>query len=151
VLDAPRRVRGAFDVHSLIGGVRVRREFLLACARHAARHIRRGAGEINFILVGDKDMSRLHKKYLGSARTTDVLAFDLTDNRRNPIDGDIYICVDQARRQARAYGVPLYEETARLAVHGVLHLAGFRDDSEAHRARMHDLEDRSLDAVRTGQ
>jgi probable rRNA maturation factor len=91
-------------------------------------------------------MARLHREYSGIGGTTDVLTFDLTEKDSRAIDGDIYICLDQARRQSSDLRIPLYREVARLAVHGVLHLAGYRDVSEAERERMRRLEDLALKA-----
>jgi probable rRNA maturation factor len=143
-----RRVGGTLDVYSTVPRARIRKDHLLACARHGARRLDAPVGAINFIIVDDREMARLHRGYSGIRGTTDVLTFDLSDAPRARVDGDIYICLDQARRQAKEYGVPLYLELARLAVHGVLHLAGFDDHSEDGRAEMRRLEDRSLSAVR---
>ena len=88
-------------------------------------------------------MSKLHRQYSGVKGTTDVLTFDLTE-RGGVVEGDIYICLDQARRQAKEYHVPQYEEVARLAVHGVLHLAGYSDKTAAGRSKMRTLEDEAL-------
>ena len=38
--------------------------------------------------------------------------------------GDVYIAPEVARRNAREHGCGLREETARLVVHGVLHVLG---------------------------
>jgi rRNA maturation RNase YbeY len=134
------------EFHSLVPRARVRRNFLLACARLGARHIRGRIGQVNFVLVDDREMARLHRTYSAIRGTTDVLTFDLSDPRKRMTEGDIYICLDQARRQAREYGVPLYQETARLAVHGVLHLAGYDDATDEQRLIMRRLEDRALAA-----
>lgn len=142
------RARGHLEIHSLIPRARFRKEFLLACANHAARRIPSAVGQVNFIVVNDREMARLHREFMAIRGTTDVLTFDLSDARRSVVEGDIYICLDQARRQAREYRVPLYMEMARLAVHGVLHLAGYDDTTDALRMNMKRLEDRSLQAVR---
>jgi probable rRNA maturation factor len=59
-------------------------------------------------------------------------------------DGEIYISADTARAQAKEYGVPLRQEIARLAIHGVLHLCGHDDGTEAEAARMHALQEKLL-------
>ncbi len=132
------------EIHSTVPGVRIARQFVLACADAGSVHLRLPIGQINFVLVNDRRMSSLHRNYSGIPGTTDVLTFDLTDGDKQ-VDGDIYICLDQARRQARKYGVPLRDEVARLAVHGVLHLAGFDDHDEIGRKKMRMLEDRALE------
>jgi rRNA maturation RNase YbeY len=101
---------------------------------------------LTFVLINDRKMAALHRKYSGIPGTTDVLTFDLTEGESAPIDGDIYICIDQARRQSAERKIPLHREVARLAVHGVLHLAGFSDTTDAQQAEMRRLEDRSLNA-----
>jgi probable rRNA maturation factor len=140
-----------FSIHSAVPGARVRREFMLTCARHAARHIRRKISSISFVLVDDRKMSALHRQYLNIGGTTDVITFDLSESPRGSLEGEIYICINQARRQAEEYRVPLYLEVARLAIHGVLHLAGYDDNTPAHRERMHLLENRTLQQMRPGQ
>lgn len=140
-----------FSVHSAMPGARVRREFLLECARRASKHIRRRLASISFVLVDDRKMAALHREYMNIGGTTDVITFDLSESPKGPMEGEIYICVPQAKRQANEYGVPLYFEAARLAIHGVLHLAGYDDDTPARRERMHLLEDRILQPMRPGR
>lgn len=143
-----RRIdRGRVEFHSRISGARVRRRFAVSCARYGTRWIRAAVGHINLILVNDRDMARLHRTYSGVSGTTDVLTFDLSDRAVDQVDADIFICLDQARRQAAEYRVALYREIGRLAAHGVLHLAGFRDATSHQRARMRRLEDSALKAA----
>jgi len=43
------------------------------------------------------------------------------------VEGEIYVNLDKAVRQARTYGVSPGNETARLVIHGTLHLLGYDD------------------------
>lgn len=92
---------------------------------------------IDVIVVGDPYIARLNRRYLGHRGATDVITFPLDDRR---IEGEIYISLDTARRQAKEYGVTLENELCRLAVHGTLHLLGYDDATEAERNRMSELE-----------
>ena len=149
--DRPLRRRRAtgkkMDVHVTVTGTRLRKDYILACALHSAQRLPRPLGHLNLVIIGDREMSKLHREYLGITGTTDVLTFDLTGHEGNELEGDIYICLDQARRQAKQYDVTLNEEIARLAVHGVLHLAGFRDKSVTQKRQMRWMEDQSLQSV----
>jgi len=115
-------------------------------------------GEICFSLVDDEEMAALNETYLGKAGPTDVLAFPMAPGPEEPqiqngpeaeleIFGDVVISVQTAQVQASEQGHSLEKELALLAVHGVLHLMGFRDEDPEQAAVMRTLEDKSLDAL----
>ena len=81
----------------------------------------------------------MNKRYLRHNRVTDVIAFSLPDGRT--IGGEVYVNLDQARRQARDYGVGFQTEVKRLVIHGTLHLLGYRDSSPSLRTKMSRRED----------
>jgi probable rRNA maturation factor len=80
--------------------------------------------EISVTLLRDAAVAKLNRQWLGHEGATDVLSFPLYDDGEPPV-GDVYIGIDQARRQARELGVALREELARLAIHGTLHVLGY--------------------------
>ncbi len=84
-------------------------------------------------------MRALHARYLGGRRTTDVLSFVYDDAVSK--EGEVVVCLDQARRQAPEYGATYSEEVARLVMHGVLHLLGYDDHRPKLRAVMKERED----------
>lgn len=92
------------------------------------------AAEISVALVDDEAMSRLNRDHLGRDRPTDVLAFPLWEEGESMVVGDVYLGLEQARRQAEAEGVAVAEELVRLAIHGTLHVLGW-DHPEASGAR----------------
>lgn len=107
--------------------------------------------EISVTLLDDEGIRALNRRYLEADRPTDVLAFAL-HGEGEPILGDVYLGVDQARRQAADLGVPLHEELVRLAVHGTLHVLGHehpegpeREESEMFR-RQEEIVQRVLGA-----
>jgi probable rRNA maturation factor len=80
--------------------------------------------------VGTRAISELNRKYLRRKGVTDVISFALKNPARGAaIVGDIYICPDVARANARRQKVSIREETLRLVVHGILHVLG-RDHPE---------------------
>jgi probable rRNA maturation factor len=109
-----------------------------------AEKIRQAA--VNVVFVTDRTMKQLNRTYLRHDRTTDVITFPL---ERGPggVGGEIYVCADQARRQAEEYAVTVGEELDRLVVHGALHLAGYDDRTAAQRRRMKSLEDRFMEGA----
>jgi probable rRNA maturation factor len=130
-------------LHSTVPTGGLRRDLILHCAQLAAKKLHNRTCLISFIIVSDREMAKMHRQYAGVPGTTDVLTFDLSDPQGG-IEGEIYICLDQAKRQAAEYKVTLSDEVARLAIHGVLHLADYDDHTEADRKVMKSLEDEIL-------
>jgi probable rRNA maturation factor len=110
-----------------------------------ARTVLRGEGirdaDVGIVFTGDRTMLRLNRTYLRHHYQTDVLTFPLSDNPKEGLDGEIYINLEQARRQARTYRVPAADEVARLVAHGILHLTGYSDHTVRERHEMTARED----------
>lgn len=88
------------------------------------------SGDVNVIVISDTIMISLNKKYKKRKGTTDVLSFRLSEEQANNIEGEVYVSLEQAYRQATEYDVPYEEEVIRLVTHGLLHLTGRDHNSE---------------------
>jgi probable rRNA maturation factor len=95
-----------------------------AAVRHVLREEGVEAGEISIALVDDATIAQLNQEYLSHEGPTDVISFALHGEGEDII-GDVYVDVDQARRQAAEFGATPAEEVLRLAVHGTLHVLGY--------------------------
>jgi probable rRNA maturation factor len=107
--------------------------------------------ELSIALVNDRQMSALHEEFLNIAGPTDILTFPLDLNsRKEPVSGELVICVPYARRAAKAHGVAIKNELLLYGIHGMLHLAGFDDRTAAQYNRMHRIEDEILAQLGVG-
>jgi probable rRNA maturation factor len=110
--------------------------------------------KVNLIFADDSFIKDMNMKYLGHDYETDVISFRLDDDADtldgNSTEGEIYISIDTAARQAKEYNVSLTDELKRLAVHGALHLMGYDDDTDEKRQAMHDLENRYMKSQEFG-
>jgi probable rRNA maturation factor len=107
--------------------------------------------ELSVAIVNDRLMSQLHQYFMGIAGPTDVLSFTLEFNsRRQPITGEVVICLPEARRQSRKLGTKLRNELLLYALHGMLHLSGFDDRTDRQYRRMHLMEDTILSQLGAG-
>jgi len=87
--------------------------------------------ELEVTLVGDAEIADMNRDYRGKNRPTDVLSFPQLEGE--PVAGgdddvhlgDIVISIETASHQAADGGWTLEEESARLLLHGLLHLLGF--------------------------
>lgn len=91
-------------------------------------------------------MRTLNRRWKRHDRPTDVITFALNAGDR-VVTGDVYICPDVARREARRRGLTVTEELSRLVIHGTLHLVGWdhpdgesRERSPMWRRQEHYLE-----------
>ena len=109
-------------------------------------------GTVTLILADDVTLCRLNREFKGASGPTDVLSFDLAD----PIHpdggdfGEIYISVDRAEAQARERSRGLSDEISWLAIHGTLHLLGYRHDEPGSSASMRRKEREYLARLQAG-
>jgi rRNA maturation RNase YbeY len=104
--------------------------------------------DLGINLVDAGEIARLNEHFLRHHGPTDVLAFDYGEPRRSDwLHGDIFLCVDEAVRQARRFRSTWQEELVRYLIHGVLHLRGYGDHHRSERHRMKQEEDRLLGAL----
>jgi probable rRNA maturation factor len=119
--------------------LRVRRSSAVGFVRGVLRSACRTRGTITVVFVDDRTSRRLNRRFLSHDRPTDVIAFPLGEGSN--LEGEIYVNLDKARRQARTYRVTALNETARLIIHGTLHLLGYDDRTRAKARRMKTRED----------
>lgn len=88
---------------------------------------------VSVTFLSSRAMARMNREQLGHAGATDIITFELTRPvAESPVTGDMYICADVARVNARTWGVPVRDELARLVIHGTLHMLGLEHpDGEA--------------------
>ena len=107
--------------------------------------------ELSVVLVDDKTMSQLHRRFMHQTGPTDVMTFPLERDRRGrAISGEIVICLPEARRRAKIEGIPTKNELLLYAIHGLLHLAGYDDRTAAGFQEMHRTEDQILKRLGVG-
>jgi len=110
---------------------------LQAFARRAARACPPLAGlpQVEVTIVSDEEIAALHHRFMGVEGPTDVLTFE---------HGEIVIGADTAFANAAAFGQPIERELALYIVHGLLHLQGFDDQSDADSKEMRKMESEVL-------
>lgn len=109
------------------------------------RHRRKKPAVLDLMVAGDIVMTRLNRRHLSHDGPTDVLAFaDGEDEDSRLRLGDIAIGGAVAEREAAARDIPFEHELAFYALHGLLHLLGMDDESDADRAAMHKIQWESM-------
>lgn len=99
---------------------------------------------ISIAFVGDKRIRDLNKKYRGIDKTTDILSFAGEDN----FLGELIINFNQVKRQAKKLGNKPKDELAFVLTHGLLHLSGYNDRTEAGEKKMEKLSNKFVKSVK---
>ena len=105
---------------------------------------------ISLRLVNEKKMQDLNYNFRGISHSTNVLAFpaELEDkNEINNLLGDIAICVDVLKREAKEQHKKPQDHLAHLFIHGVLHLMGFSHENECSGNSMESTEKKILNKL----
>ncbi len=99
-------------------------------------------GNINYLFCDDEYLIEVNRHYLNHDTYTDIITFDYVVG--GLVSGDIMISVERVGENAGQYGVPFEQELHRVIVHGVLHLLGQGDKTDAEAAEMRRQEEQAL-------
>ncbi len=106
--------------------------------------------ELCFHFVTAKQMARVNWQFLQHEGSTDVITFDygepaaVSGQRSAALNGEAFICVADAVKQAREFQTSWQHEVVRYAVHALLHLCGYEDLQPAKRRVMKREENRIM-------
>ncbi len=111
--------------------------------------------EISLVITGEKRIKSLNKKYRNINKITDVLSFgnEELDNKSagfvNLPDkiiylGEVFVCYQQAVKQAKQKKHSMKKELAILLIHGILHLLGYDHKGDYKDSEMKVLEEKIL-------
>lgn len=95
---------------------------------------------INFVFCTDDYLHKINVEYLDHDTLTDIITFDNSDNPKE-IEGDIFISLERIKENAEGFEVPFEHELKRVLIHGILHLLGYNDKTEAEQIDMRAKED----------
>ena len=108
--------------------------------------------QISVSFVRSRTMHTINRDYRGIDRPTDVISFAVQDEGAVVPEemkdlGDLFINVDYAKRQAKAYAHSYEREVCFLFTHGLLHCLGYDHMTEEEEKEMIKMQDRILDPV----
>ncbi len=99
-------------------------------------------GELNYIFCSDAYLLDINQKYLGHDTLTDIVTFDNSEDPKM-IEGDIFISIERVQENALKFDTA-ESELKRVMVHGLLHLAGYKDKDKAQKELMRNKENEHL-------
>ncbi len=132
----------------------VTEEFILSAVERAGALMGPGKVSVTVIITDNAAIQTINRDFRKKDAPTDVISFAYRENPFPAVEmkyeelGDLYLSIEQARRQAKEYGVTLEDEVKRLLVHGLLHLVGYDHEvSEEEERRMRAKEEEILGKI----
>ena len=107
-------------------------------------HYKYTSYDVNVIFTSDIHLSDLKKEFFSKDQWTDVISFPLQRDSKF-IEGEIYISIPTAKKNANLFKEPYKKELGRLIIHGLLHLLGIEDKSVEQKKKMTILEEKFLE------
>ncbi|MDR2815905.1 MAG: rRNA maturation RNase YbeY [Proteiniphilum sp.] len=110
--------------------------------KSVAENYGKQTGDISYLFCTDEKILEVNRQYLQHDFYTDIITFDYSEGDR--ISGDIFISLDTVLSNSIRYDTGFTEELYRVIIHGVLHLCGINDKSEAEAEEMRKAEEAAL-------
>lgn len=104
--------------------------------------------EVAIHFVTSSKISKLHQEFFQDPSITDCITFPIDDpyskKERCICLGEVFICPVYAKKYSASYGKDVYEELSLYAIHGILHLLGYDDQTPAQKKVMRRHEKQCL-------
>ena len=95
--------------------------------------------DLSLVFTDDDYLLEVNKQYLNHDYFTDVITFDYSAFPE--VSGDVMISLDRIKDNAQSLNQSFELEFYRVVFHGVLHLCGYKDKSDADVIEMRAKED----------
>ena len=103
-------------------------------------------GELHYYFCSDEALLDINRQRLGHDFYTDIVTFPLSDDP-HLISSEFCISLDRIADNARSFGRSYPSELHRVIIHGVLHLIGYDDLTEADQQQMREKEEMCLKMI----
>lgn len=103
-------------------------------------------GSLDYVFCDDGFLLDLNQEFLNHDTLTDIITFD--NNVGKTLHGEMYISTQRVEENSVEYGVSMEYELARVMVHGVLHLCGYKDKTPKDEAQMRAREDFWIESLK---
>ena len=121
---------------------KVNEKLLTSLVRKISHFAGEDYGIVSISFVGEKRIRNINKKFRGIDKPTNVISFPFMDSfGKIKIIGDIVICLQIAKKQAKKEGNNFTDYVAFLIIHAFLHLLGYDHIEEKDRVIMEKKEE----------
>ncbi len=101
------------------------------------------ATELSVVFMTSAEIRKLNQAYRRQDKPTDVLSFSYEYDKKR-LNGEIIICYELARQNAREYHHSVNQEISQLLIHSLLHLIGYDHKKAGAAKKMKALENKII-------
>ncbi len=121
--------------------VKLDTDYLSAVFSHLEKKTLDSFESVNIVLVSDRYIKCINRRFLNKSLPTDVIAFKYDSIL------EIVISVETAKRQAEEACHTLEKEILFLVIHGILHFSGYNDDTQENQNRMLKMQNKIFNEI----
>ncbi|REG83574.1 rRNA maturation RNase YbeY [Algoriphagus antarcticus] len=86
--------------------------------------------DLNYIFCSDEYLYNINVEYLDHDTFTDIITFDNSEEN-GEIAGDIFVSIERVKENSQILKIKEEREISRVISHGLFHLLGYMDKTEA--------------------
>ena len=103
---------------------------------------------ISFLLTSNSEIKLLNQKYRNKNKPTNVLSFPMNEKIENKnYLGDVVIACEKIIDESYEQNIKKYKYLSKMTIHGVLHLLGFKHDTDRQFNKMNSIEKNILEEM----
>ena len=100
---------------------------------------------ISFLLTSNNEIKLLNQRYRNKNKPTNVLSFPMNEQIENKnYLGDVVIACEKIIDESSEQNIKKYEYLSKITIHGVLHLLGYKHDTDSQFNKMNSIEKKIL-------
>ena len=103
---------------------------------------------ISFLLTSNSEIKLLNHKYRNKNKPTNVLSFPMNEKIENKnYLGDVVISCEKIIDESYEQNIKKYKYLSKMTIHGVLHLLGYKHDTDRQFNKMNSIEKNILEEM----
>ena len=103
---------------------------------------------VSFLLTSNSEIKLLNQRYRNKNKPTNVLSFPMHEQIENKnYLGDVVIACEKIIEESSEQNIKKYEYLSKMTIHGVLHLLGYKHDTESQFNKMNSIEKKILKEI----
>ena len=103
---------------------------------------------ISFLLTSNSEIKHLNQRYRNKNKPTNVLSFPMNEKIENKnYLGDVVIACEKIIDESYEQNIKKYKYLSKMTIHGVLHLLGYKHDTDSQFNKMNSIEKNILEEI----